>query len=49
VHYDWYQATYTWTGLQLYVGTLDHAVITNDDARFGPSYAVLCSSINIPR
>ena len=48
VHYDWYQATYTWTGLRLYLATLNHAVITSDDPRFGPSYAVLCGSINIP-
>lgn len=49
VHYDWYRATYTWTGLQLYLASLEHSVIMHDDPRFGPSYAVLCSSINIPQ
>jgi hypothetical protein len=46
-HYDWYQATYAWQGLQLYLLSLEHAVITGEDARFGPSYAVACGSISI--
>ena len=46
-HYDWYQATYAWQGLQLYLLSLEHAVITSDDSRFGPSYAVACGSVSI--
>lgn len=46
--YDWYQATYTWQGLKLYLQTLDHAVITSTDVRFAPSYSALCGSIDIP-
>jgi hypothetical protein len=46
-HYDWYQATYAWQGLQLYLLSLEHAVITSQDPRFGPSYAVACGSISI--
>jgi len=46
-HYDWYQATYGWQGLQLYLLSLEHAVITSDDPRFGTSYAVACGSIGM--
>jgi len=48
VHYDWYQATYKWQGLQLSLLSLDHAVITQNDSRFEPSYAVTCGSVRIP-
>src|SRR5205823_7610644 len=44
---DWYQATYGWQGLQLYLLSLEHAVITSDDPRFGTSYAVACGSIGM--
>ncbi len=47
-HYDWYQATYEWQGLQLSLLSLDHAVITQNDSRFQPSYSVTCGSLRIP-
>ena len=46
--YDWYQATYKWQGLQLSLLALDHAVITQNDSRFEPSYAVTCGIVRIP-
>lgn len=46
-HFDWYQATYAWQGLQLYLLSLDHAVITITDPRFGPAYIVNCGHINL--
>jgi hypothetical protein len=47
-HYDWYRATYAWQGLNLSLQSLDHAVITNGDDRFGPAYQARCSSFTLP-
>lgn len=47
-NYDWYEATYSWQGLQLHLLSLEHAVLTSSDSRFAPSYRVLCGSINLP-
>jgi len=47
-HYDWYQATYNWQGLKPSLLSHDHAVITQNDSRFEPSYAVTCGSVRIP-
>ena len=46
-HYDWYQATYAWQGLQLYLLSLEHAMITSQDPRFATSYQVACGSISV--
>lgn len=46
--YDWYEATYSWQGLQLHLLSLDHAVITSSDPRYAASYRVTCGSINLP-
>ena len=47
-HYDWYEATYAWQGLNLTLLSLDHAIITSKDQRFQPAYGVTCGGINLP-
>jgi hypothetical protein len=47
VDYDWYEATYSWQGLQLHLLSLDHALITSSDPRYAASYRVSCGSINL--
>lgn len=46
--YDWYEAIYTWQGLNLSLQSVGHAVITSADDRLQPAYRVVCGSINLP-